>query len=305
MMADYLRAPIGPGGGREIGTGGSSRVRLVRDPATGKTIAVKYFSGPNLDRNGFIREVNFLAALNHPCVLRIIGWAFPEGSSCGEVHTEFAEQGSLADVLIRRQMESGGAFWTATRMAIVICDIVLGMRFVHLKRIIHRDLKPSNVLIQGNGRALIGDFGSSRLASDDATLTEQSGTVHYAAPELFDEFGELTDKVDVWAFGLILYEIVTGPAVFPLSLQPFEVIRKMRRRDRPMIPEECGQYMEGLIGRCWSEDASTRPSFEEILGEFRSRQFAILPGVDCREIAGAVEGVLLWELDARVRRSWA
>jgi serine/threonine-protein kinase len=104
------------------------------------------------------------------------------------------------------------------------------MRFVHLNKIIHRDLKPSNILLRSNGRALIGDFGSSRFENDDGTLTGCSGTVHYAAPELFEESGFVSRKADVFGFGLILSEIVSGFAVFPRSLEPFEAIRKMRSR---------------------------------------------------------------------------
>jgi serine/threonine protein kinase len=158
-------------------------------------------------------------------------------------------------------------------------------------------------LISQNGRALIGDFGSSRFDSDYATSTGESGTVHYAAPELFDELADLTPKVDVWSFGLILYEMMSGQAVFPSSLPPFDVIRTIRRKERPSIPEECGDYMEGLIRRCWSDDPSSRPSFDEILQEFRDLRFAILPHADCRQLRDAVDGVLRWECDADVPQS--
>jgi serine/threonine protein kinase len=179
------------------------------------------------------------------------------------------------------------------------------MRFVHSRDIIHRDLKPSNVLIRSNGRALVGDFGSSRFQSDDRTLTlpGESATVHYAAPELFREDAELTEKVDIWAFGLIVFEIFGGRPVFPSSLSPFDVLRQIRRRSRPHIPGASGEYMAGLIRRCWSEEPTSRPSFEAILGEFRARRFAILPGIDREEVRGVVEEVLQWEKAAGIHRS--
>jgi serine/threonine protein kinase len=181
------------------------------------------------------------------------------------------------------------------------------MRFVHFRQIIHRDLKASNIFIRRDGRAVIGDFGSSRFKSDDGTLTMTetgpSSTVHYAAPELFKEDGELTTKVDVWGFGLLLYEIFGGSPVFPISFSPFDVIRHMRRQYRPIIPVECGEYMGGLIERCWSDDPSSRPSFEAILGEFRDCEFDILPNVDCEDLRCAVEGVLRWEYEAGVSHS--
>jgi serine/threonine protein kinase len=302
-MSGYLGCPIGLSHADQIGTGATSQVHLVRDPDTGKLIAVKYFSGGNLDKGGFIQEVESLAALNHPCVLKIIRWALPNDRQPGQIHTEYVEQGSLCDVLRRKRSERDGGFWTPTKIGIVICDIVIGMRFVHFRGIIHRDLKPSNILIRGSGRALIGDFGSSRFKDDDGTITGATGTVHYAAPELFDETAFLTPKVDVWGFGLILYEIVSGFPVFPTSLSPFDVIRQMQSHHRPDISSECGEYMRGMIQRCWSDDPASRPSFEAILREFRARRFAILPAVDGEEIFSAVDGVLRWELDARVSPS--
>jgi TPR repeat protein len=309
-VSDYASSPMGLLPGQAIGIGGSSQVKVVRDRVSGQPIAIKYFSGPGFNKVSFVRETQALAALNHLCVLRIVGCAFPIGSHCAELQTEYAERGSLEDVLRRRKMKGETEFWTLTRIGIVICDIALGMRFVHSRGLIHRDLKPSNVLIRWSGRALIGDFGSSRFKCDDGTLTPRSEpdagssvTVHYAAPELFDSDAELRPEVDVWAFGLILYEMLAGSAVFPVSLSPFDVIRQLRRQHRPIIPKECGEYMDGLIRRCWSTDPSSRPSFDAILREFRDRQFAILPGAECKEIWSAVYDVVQWESDAGVWKS--
>jgi TPR repeat protein len=300
LVSDYVTKPIGLRPGRDIGRGGTSRVRSVRDPRTGTTIAVKYLPCATLDKMRFVREVECLANLNHPCVLRILHWAFPTNSQWAEIHTEYAEQGSLERCIQERKIKIETGMWTATKIGILICDIVLGMRFVHSRQIIHRDLKPSNVLIRSNGRALVGDFGSSRFNRDDGTLTSagESATVHYAAPELFVEGAEVTPKIDVWGFGLILFEIVAGVPVFPILEVPFDVIRQMRHRKRPAIPSECGEYMAGLIRRCWSDDRSCRPSFAAILREFQACRFAILPGVGCDELQGVVDGVLKWEFDA-------
>jgi serine/threonine protein kinase len=278
-------------------------VKLIQDPVTHQSIAVKYFSGPNPDSLQFVREFEMLSALKHRCVLRIVHWSFPAGSVDAEIHTEYAEQGSLADVLRRRARQTERFFCTPTRFAIAICDIVIGMRYVHSKGIVHRDLKPSNVLIRRNGRALIGDFGSSRFTRDDATQTGESGTPHYAAPEQFQEHAELTPKIDVWSFGLILYEIVSGSAVFPSSLQPREVARQIRARYRPPVPRTGGDHMGDLIERCWSQDPLDRPSFADILREFQSRQFAILPSTNIDEVRDAVEEVLQWESKAGVLHS--
>jgi hypothetical protein len=302
-MWKYLSARIGRVHGRTLSSRGSSEVRLLQDRSTGRQIVAKFVSGVKFDAVSFTREVENLTALNHPCVLRIISWALPEGNQCGEIHTEYAERGSLEDVLTTNRKNPDKTFWTATRIGIVICDIVVGMRFVHWKGIVHRDLKPSNVFIGSTGRAVIGDFGSSRCEKDDATQTGPWGTVHYAAPELFDEKAELTGKADVWSFGLILYEICTDSPAFPTALSPFDVIRQLRGQCRPKIPIECGDYMISLICRCWSDDPPDRPSFADILKEFQVRQFAILPGADGDAIRPVVDDVLDWEVSAEQLQS--
>jgi serine/threonine protein kinase len=222
------------------------------------------------------------------------------GLQPGEIHTEWAEEGSLKDVLREVKKGTKKLFWTPTGIAIVICDIVLGMRFVHFRSIIHRDLKPSNVFIRSHGRALIGDFGSSRFTSDYATLTEPLVTLHYTPPESFQEGAKATPKVDVWAFGLLLYEIFVGSPVFAPSLSPFALIRQLRSGSRPLIPVECGEYMGGLIRRCWSDEPSDRPTFDDICGEFQRRKFVILPGADCNKLRNTVDNVLMWERDAHI-----
>jgi hypothetical protein len=168
-MFDYRSSPFGLRDGHEIGNGGSSRVKVFQDPVTGKQIAVKYLSVENFNAIGSIREIESLAALNHACVLRIVTWAYPQGEQCAEIHTEYAERASLENVLKGNKIRTDKVFWTPTGSGSAICDMVLGMRFVHRQGIVDRDLKPSNILIRDNGRALIGDFGSSRLTRDDAT----------------------------------------------------------------------------------------------------------------------------------------
>jgi hypothetical protein len=100
-----------------------------------------------------------------------------------------------------------------------------------------------------------------------------------------------------------VYEILAGSAVFPISLSPFDVIRRLRAHHRPIVPDNCGESMDGLIRRCWSDDPSSRPNFDEILEEFRSHGFAIVPGADAAEICRAVNGVIKWERKAKRRRS--
>jgi serine/threonine protein kinase len=89
------------------------------------------------------------------------------------------------------------------------------MRFIHSEGFVHRDLKANNLLIDEGGRCRIGDWGSSKFIVKGAIRWTGGvvGSVQYAAPELYDE-PPCSEKIDVFAFGLILYELVVGRPVF-------------------------------------------------------------------------------------------
>jgi serine/threonine protein kinase len=169
------------------------------------------------------------------------------------------------------------------------------MRFVHSSGFVHRDLKPGNILLNEHGETLIADFGTTRRTEQDYTWTPEGGSVHYAAPEQYQDEIECTNKIDVFAFGLILYEILVGCAVFPSSMEPFPVMRILLAGEMPTIPEKCGHFMQNLIPRCWSMNPEDRPSFDEILNEFQAANLAIIPGADPEQIRGFLVGVLAWE----------
>jgi serine/threonine protein kinase len=247
-------------------------------------------------------ELEALVKLNHPCILRVLGFVLPNRSGCAdisaplaEIHTEYAENGSLESVLKRVKEGTIPAFWNPTRVGIIICGIVLGMRFVHSSGFIHRDLKPGNILLNQHNEALIADFGATRPDQDNHTPTPETGSVHYAAPEQFQDEFECTKKVEVFAFGSIVYEILVGSAVFPSSMEPFPVIRVLLKGKMPIIPDKCGTIMQNLIPRCWSINPEKRPSFDEILNEFQAANMEIIPEADPEPISAFLTGVLAWE----------
>jgi serine/threonine protein kinase len=149
------------------------------------------------------------------------------------------------------------------------------MRYVHSRDVIHRDLKPSNILLDDSHEICIGDFGSSTLATLDATRTSERGTLAYMAPE--QQGIEYTSKVDVYSFGLILYEVVTGEKVFPPTLGPFGICAAAREGRRPPIPDWVPTWVRMLIEESWSLDPEERPSFEDIFYEFRRHRFVLYP----------------------------
>jgi hypothetical protein len=294
-LYSLLTDPLGTKLGRLLGVGGSGIVTLEQSPKTGEPVAVKHISCPG-DRASFILEVENLWKVNHPCVLRILGWTFPYGSTRAQIQLEYARGGSLDRILAdARAGKTCPPFWNATGIGIIMCGIVLGMTCVHNAGIIHGDLKPGNILLNEKGYPLIADFGSSHFIPDDATPLAECGTVYYAAPEQFLEHCVLTRKIDVFTFGFLLYELVTGSAVFTSSDSPYDVIRRLRNRDLPPVPVYCGSFMQELIPQCWLADPDARPSFDDIFCSFRALNYEVIPNAIPRELREFCEAILEWE----------
>jgi hypothetical protein len=294
LLASYHADAIGLDRKYQIGSGGSSSVTFSFDRDTGKRIAVKHVSvadgGAKLKS-----EVTIMAHLNHPCVIRIIGWSDGRHSKWGEVHMEFAPNHSLGDLLGRARRDFQTFLDNPTDTAKLICSLVLGMRYIHSRGILHRDLKPANILLDEHWRPKISDFGVSRFVSTEGPPTAESGTLRYAAPEQFVEDTPHTTKTDVFSFGYILYEIITRKPVFSASESTMSVLTRIRDRDFPTLPAKFGALMQGLIDRCWSADPRYRPSFEFMFREFEQCGFAILEGADPAAIRTSVNGILALE----------
>jgi hypothetical protein len=267
-------------GEQVLGYGAYGKVILVEGVM--KT-AVKQSLSWN-DRHTFLQEIASHLKLRHPCIIRIYGWSL-DGSKTFEIQMQYAQNGSLRDYLEGSRHRDRLSLWSPTRKGQVICDIALGMRYIHSQKIIHGDLTPANIFLSEKWRGLIGDFGLSRFASADGRASPSLGTPLYAAPEQLNHSDEYTAKVDVFAFGLILYEIIANVPAFP----------QYRSRPLPPIPDTFGPLMKPLIARCWSLAPIDRPSFQDIFDAFERCEFAVLPGADAEKIRQSVSEVIRME----------
>jgi serine/threonine protein kinase len=259
-------------------------IELFRHRKTGEEVAVKTLpmkKGANLQRlqDSFLREVSSLIELKHPCIVELKGCCLPRKNEGPKIITRFLGGGSLRTIL--EKGKNASRWFTGNRKAIIIAGIVLGMIYVHSKGLIHRDLKPANLFLDDEFRVQIGDFGSSRLCEFDVTLTV-AGTPLYMAPEVTR--GHYDQKADVYSFGLILYEMIVGNALFSGSGEKGALFIDLQKGWRPPIPSEVYEVSKRLIEECWVEDPKNRPSFADIWSYLEDYDFQLFPNVDPLEV---------------------
>jgi serine/threonine protein kinase len=245
----------------EIGVGQSGKVLRGTVRSTGEQVAVKIIHShalSALELDMFRREVSTMAMLKHPSLLRFCGYTtdYPF-----YLLTEYMENGSLYDYI-----EKNPTGLSPTWKTVIALDIARGMEYLHSRGIIHRDLKSLNVLLDGRRRGRVCDFGLIRLKSSDP-MTGMVGTSNWMAPEVLLSSPFYDEKVDVFSFGVVLWELLTGkhPYSGEEHSQLTLIVEVTEHEKRPEIPESCTPGLRRLIERCWQTESARRPSFHEIV----------------------------------------
>lgn len=195
---------------KTLGKGAMGVVYKARDPLLDRIVAVKTIGSPKgvgkrvraayLER--FEREAKAAAKMQHPAIVTIFDVGLDDTGSPFMV-LEYLPGETLADRLDRVRMPLG----KAVPMAM---DLASALGFAHKQRIVHRDMKPANVLHAGEGRWKLADFGIARLPDSDLTQVGIfMGTPGYSPPEAIRE-GRYTPQADVFAWGAVLYELLSG-----------------------------------------------------------------------------------------------
>jgi serine/threonine protein kinase len=279
------------------------------DTSSNIELAIKTYRIPLLEdnprRTSAWRELDVFIKMYHPCMIEFQGFSLGNYREGFKIATVYADGGSLKEVL-----NSKPSWWDWTTKSRTISGIVLCLRYLHSKGIIHRDLKPSNILIKGSDHNIrICDFNISRLVSIEQTFTQGIGTLQYMAPELYktgeDDEGhcnpDQTGKIDVFSFGLILYEIILGKPVFPENLTAAQVMYQALGDTRAPIPGWIPAFVFQMISNCWSRHPKVRPTFNEILNILRENEFKISPECDSNLISSYVERIERIEIENEAR----
>lgn len=217
----------------------------------------------------FWREAQILSNLHHPNVVAFYG-VVPDGAG-GTLATvtEFMANGSLRNVLLKKDRSLD-----RRKKLIIAMDAAFGMEYLHSKNIVHFDLKCDNLLVnlRDPQRPIckVGDFGLSRIKRNTLVSGGVRGTLPWMAPELLNgSSNRVTEKVDVFSFGIAMWEILTGEEPYANMHCGAIIGGIVKNTLRPPIPVRCDSEWKNLMERCWSADPDTRPSFTEITKALR------------------------------------
>jgi serine/threonine protein kinase len=180
----------------------------------------------------FEQEVQVLATVRHPALLTLQGCTqfVADVVHSPAILTAFMSNGSLDAILHLEREKKTPVQWTTTRKHISLLGIASGMMFMHERRFIHRDLKPVNVLLDDRFEPKTADFGLSKFVDAGQTLCQslRGGTAQFMAPEIYAD-QTFDFKADVYAFGILMYMIVTGLEPFHDTLNPFACSKSHER----------------------------------------------------------------------------
>jgi serine/threonine-protein kinase len=240
-----------------LARGGMGEVYRADDLKLDQPVALKFLperlAADPSRRARFLNEVRVARQVTHPNVCRVHDVGEAQGQHF--LSMEYVDGEDLASFLRRAgrlSLEKG------VELARQIC---LGLAAAHDRGVLHRDLKPANVMVDGRGRARLTDFGLAMATGEAARSGEIAGTAAYMAPEQIEGKG-VSERSDVYALGLVLYEMFTGrPAFLAPTVQ--EIVRQQLQAVPPSPSSHATGFdpaLERLILRCLEKDPARRPA---------------------------------------------
>lgn len=199
-----------------LGQGGMARVYKGYDATLQRYAAVKVVEprllaaqDENEYRERFLREARAIARINHPNVVSV--YQFGELDNLYYMAMSFIEGDDLRDII--KEYHRQKSYIPHKQVLKIIKDIAQALDFVHKNEVIHRDIKPSNIMVTADGRAVLTDFGLA-LSAQEGTMGNTFGSVHYIAPEQAISSAQAVPQSDLYALGIVLYEMLTGRVPF-------------------------------------------------------------------------------------------
>lgn len=237
-----------------IGKGGMAIVYRAHQESMGRDVALKVIK-PDLAESAlgnftlrFQREARLVASLSHSQILKV----FDYGQEGGLIYLvmELLTGGSLADLIRQAPL-------SLSESSRLLNQLASALDHAHAKGIVHRDLKPQNILLDAGGNAVLTDFGIAKLLSETSALTQTGtamGTPSYMAPEQWQNQA-LDGRADVYATGVILYEMLTGHLPFEADTPHQMMYAHLNERPRPVrhfrgdLPEGIERVLEKALAK--------------------------------------------------------
>lgn len=221
-------------------------------------------------KTDFWNEACKLASLHHPNVVAFYGVVLDGPGGSVATVTEYMANGSLRQALQRHEK-----IFDRRRRLLIVMDVAFGMEYLHGKNIVHFDLKSDNLLVnlRDPQRPIckVGDLGLSKVKCQTLISGGVRGTLPWMAPELLNGSSNLvSEKVDVFSFGIVMWELLTGEEPYA-DLHYGAIIGGIVNNTlRPLVPESCNPQWRSLMEQCWSAEPSERPSFTEVVKRLRA-----------------------------------
>lgn len=244
-----------------IGSGGFGEVWKGIYLPTNTKVAIKKLFSDELSEEA-MAEIHLHASLNQQFLLPFVGYSNEKPYS---IVTQYISNGSLYDALHNPNPQVN---LSPTDLTIIAFGIASGMAYIHSRNIIHRDLKTLNILLDSQLLPKISDFGISSSNKSKA-VNQDVGTAAIMAPELH-RFEKFDQTVDVYSYGIILWEMLTHDIPFA-DKEPVQIVYCVAQKgERPILPTDVPIPLMKLITSCWAEDPKQRPAFSEICAKFLS-----------------------------------
>ena len=240
-----------------LGKGGMGEVYRANDLRLGQTVALKFLPETTAKDPGmlarFYNEVRIARQVTHPNVCRVFDIGDVDGQPF--ISMQFVDGENLASLLLRIGRLPADK---AVEMSRRLCA---GLAAAHSQGVLHRDLKPANIMIDGRGQAIITDFGLAGLAEEIQGADIHSGTPAYMSPEQLAG-KEVSVKSDIYALGLVMYEMFTGKPAF--EAETLAGLIRLRGESRPTeissTARDVDPAVERIILKCLDPDPAKRPS---------------------------------------------
>ena len=264
-LRDRLQASLGESYrlDRELTGGGMSRVFVAHDTRLGREVVVKVLSpdlaaGVNSDR--FHREILVAAQLQHPQIVPVLAAGETDG-------LPYFTMPYVAGESLRRRLDGGKPLPVVDTVA-VLRDVARALAYAHEHGVVHRDIKPDNVLVAG-GSAAVTDFGIAKALSSSRTFGGEHltrvgnslGTPAYMAPEQVAADPNADHRIDIYSFGAMAYELLTGSPPFG-GRPPHEVLSaQLTEQPVPILTRapDVPPALAALVMKCLAKNPADRP----------------------------------------------